>query len=77
MAGLDPATHVFFGSIKDVGARDKPGQGIFGVTNSVSIPDTHPFGRLWSAWPSSGRVKRWPQPALLAQYSQVRQVSTE
>ncbi|HXC11592.1 MAG TPA: HAD family hydrolase [Stellaceae bacterium] len=26
---------------------------------------------------SSGRVSRWPQPALFAQYSQVRQVSTE
>src|SRR5436190_13414573 len=26
---------------------------------------------------SSGRVRRWPQPALLAQYSQVRQVSVE
>src|ERR1700730_1309657 len=25
----------------------------------------------------SGRVSRWPQPALFAQYSQVRQVSTE
>jgi hypothetical protein len=33
VAGLDPATHVFFrrevGSGKDVDARDKPGQGGF------------------------------------------------
>ena len=33
-----------------------------------------PFGGC--ACPS-GRVSRWPQPALFAQYSQVRQVSTE
>jgi hypothetical protein len=34
-----------------------------------------PFGGC--ACPPSGRVSRWPQPALFAQYSQVRQVSTE
>jgi hypothetical protein len=39
VAGLDPATHVFFrreaGSGKDVDARDKPGQGAFLVAMSV------------------------------------------
>jgi hypothetical protein len=34
-----------------------------------------PFGGC--ARSPSGRVSRWPQPALFAQYSQVRQVSTE
>jgi hypothetical protein len=32
---------------------------------------------FWRVRMPSGRVSRWPQPALFAQYSQVRQVSTE
>src|SRR5712691_9619159 len=35
VAGLDPATHVFFGCGKDVDARDKPGQGGFFVARPV------------------------------------------
>jgi hypothetical protein len=36
-------------------------------------------GQLFGAfaYPPFGRVSRWPQPALVAQYSQLRQVSTE
>jgi hypothetical protein len=38
----------------------------------------HPFLDVGGcACPPSGRVSRWPHPALFAQYSQVRQVSTE
>jgi hypothetical protein len=34
-------------------------------------------GRRPRPCPPSGRVSRWPQPALLAQYSQARQVAAE
>ena len=46
-----------------------------GTERKPPIFADQPFWRV--RVPPSGRVSRWPQPAFFAQYSQVRQVSTE
>ena len=70
--GRDPPFNRTRGRKVDPGLRRDDGQG--GVKASQPISGRVAY-QLFGG--SSGRVSRWPQPALLAQYSQVRQVSVE